>query len=142
MGLELGGAAAARLSHQLGDGYSRNTFLRLLARMPLPDIVTPRILGVDDFAWRKGQHYGTILVDLETHQPIALLPDRKAETLSAWLIEHHAAAAQLRDGRLGARFRRRLESAPDFDELMLRLQAYCEDEQSCYNDYCTIRDSK
>ena len=53
MSLELGGSAAARLSHLLGYGHSRNTFLTLLARMPLPELVTPRILGVDDFAWRK-----------------------------------------------------------------------------------------
>ena len=64
---------------------SADTVLRLIRRLPLPEREVPRVVGVDDWAVRKGRTYGTIVVDLERHRVLDLLPDRAAETLASWL---------------------------------------------------------
>ncbi|MDP9315423.1 MAG: transposase [Chloroflexota bacterium] len=64
------------------------TLIALIRQTAAPTQPTPRILGVDDWAKRKGKSYGTILVDLEQHCPVDLLPDRSAETLTTWLYTH------------------------------------------------------
>ena len=95
--MTLGGAAGARLSQSLGRAVSRNTLLRVLRRLPLPVHATPTVLGVDDWAYRKRQTYGTILIDLERSRTVALLHDREAGTLTQWLKAHPGVEIMARD---------------------------------------------
>jgi transposase len=80
---------------------SGDTLLRLIRTAPLPAAPMPRVIGIDDWAWRRGQRYGTLIVDLERNRPIDVLPDRDARTVEAWLNCHPSIDVVARD-RAGA----------------------------------------
>jgi len=97
IGVALGGQAGARLTHRIGCPASRDTLLRLVRRLPLPAVPPLSTIGVDDWAHRKRQRYGTIVVDLEQRRPVVLLHDREADTLAPWLREHTGITVIARD---------------------------------------------
>ena len=97
VGMESGGQAGARLLPAVGARASADTVLRVVRRMHAPVLPTPRVLGVDEWAWRKGHVYGTILVDLERRVAVDVLPERSAESLANWLVQHPGVEIITRD---------------------------------------------
>ncbi len=96
IGLALGARAGARLATPLGMPVSPRTLLRTLHALPEMEVPTPRVLGLDDFSVRH-LSFGTVLVDLETHRVIDLLPDRSVAVVSEWLERHPGVEIVARD---------------------------------------------
>lgn len=97
IGLALGARAGARLAAPLGLPVSPRTVLRVLHALPEPEAPTPRVLGLDDFSFRRRVSFGTVLVDLETRRVVDLLPDRSVAVVSSWLRRHPGVEIAARD---------------------------------------------
>jgi transposase len=111
IGFALGGEAGARLADRLDMPTSPDTLLRRVKEAPEEPAPAPRFIGIDDWAIRKGQRYGTILIDLERGRVIDILPGRDGEALKAWLRDHPGVELISRD-RWAAYAQAASEAAP------------------------------
>ena len=112
IGSALGGEAGARLAEQIAVPTSPDTLLRRVKQAGARSSGAPKFVGIDDWAWCKGQRYGTIVVDLETNDVIDLLPDRDAATVKTWLEAHPGIELVSRD-RASAYSKAASEGAPE-----------------------------
>lgn len=112
LGLALGGRPAASFARRLMLPVSNDTLLRVVRRRGRPPSPAPTVIGIDDWAWRRNQRYGTIICDLERRRPIRLLPDREPATAQAWLSEQPQVTIIARD-RGGAYARPAAKALPN-----------------------------
>ncbi len=112
LGLALGGRPAASFARRLVIPVSNDTLLRVVRRRARLPAEALRIVGIDDWAWRRNHRYGTIVCDLERRRPVILLPDREPATAEAWLAGQPGIAIVARD-RGGGYGEAAAEALPD-----------------------------
>ena len=143
IGMALGGAAGGRLAHRLALPVSGDTLLRLVRRgASVQPPSAPTIIGIDDFAWKRGQRYGTVICDLERRCIIDLLPDRHPATVEAWLARHPGINVVARDRGAGyghAVARARPEASQVADRWHLMENASAAFLQAVRQSMCSIR---
>jgi transposase len=112
IGFALGGDPGSRLAARLSMPLSGDTLLRLIRKAELEPHPPPRVAGIDDWSWRRGQRYGTIICDLERRRVIDILPERSTEAVATWLRQHPGVEVIARD-RAGAYAEGARQGAPD-----------------------------